>query len=384
MKTLNCPLFVLTLASCLWLSIPVAPAWADRDIVYSARYFYPPHDRRISHYHIYRINPDGTGRIALTHGNRGDYSPVWSPDGKHVMFLRAYTKDNAWIRSLCVVAAEGGKVKTLLEPARREIGEYGWSPDGRWLAYALPGEQPDSGYYSPSSQVVLINVKTGRRRKIPSAAAFVWSANAKRLIAWLRFSEGDLRMRVIEPDSGKTTLLGTRLYDPVWLDNRTWIGIEENAHNPTLKVVGIDGKAKQIIQPRLPAANNADEYQTATLLASILDDPYHVALGFKYGRTAYEWFTIDLHTRIAARLSISDKLTWSPDRKWFCGAPERALAPYGAGREFVAPLYLYNSSGKRLRNLTPGIVYTEGADWRRQPGRQNRPRTMMLSKFAGS
>ena len=112
--------------------------------------------------------------------------------------------------------------------------------------------------------------------------------------------------------------------------------------------------------------------QTASSLEPIPDDPHHVALGFKYGRTASEWLIIDLQTQSATRLPVSDHLTWSPDRKWFCGAPERALAPYGRGEEFVAPLNLYSSSGQRVRNLTPGTVYTEGADWRRPEQNQNK------------
>jgi hypothetical protein len=363
-----------------WLFIVATSAHADRDLVYSARYFYPPGDRRISHYHIYRINPDGTGRIVLTQGNRDDYSPVWSPDGKQVMFLRVYgyVEGHDWIRSLCVVGANGGKVKMLLKPAYGEISQFGWSPDGRWLAYALARQQSGEGYYLPSSQVVVINVKTGRKLKLPAAASFDWSPNSHRLLVWLLFSEGDLHTRIIEPASDKITRIGTQWYNPFWLDNRTVIGVDVKAPTPTLKVFGTDGREQRTVQPRLPAANNTYEFQTASLLEPIPDDPHHVALGFKYGRTAYEWFIIDLQTQSATRLPISDNLTWSPDKKWFCGAPERDLAPLGSGREFVAPLYLYTSSGKRVRNLTPGTVFTERADWRRPQQHQRQESALAL------
>jgi hypothetical protein len=340
-------------------------AHADRDIVYAARYFYPPGDRRISHYHVYRINPDGTGRTVLTDGKRDDYQPIWSPDGKQVMFLRAYYKGDAWMRSLCVLGAQGGRVKMLLPFARREIEQYGWSPDGRWIAYALPKQRPEGGYYLPLSQVVLQNVKTGKTLKIPSAASFAWSSDSKRLLAWLRFSSDDLHERIVEPDSGKTTSLGTQCYDPFWLDNRTLIGTEVKAQKPSLKKFGVDGKEQETILPRLPKTNDVYEFESATWLQPIPGDTLSVALGFKYGRTAYTWWRVDLQTKATTQLPICDHLAWSPDRRWFCGAPERELAPYGQGNEFVAPLYLYVSSGKRLRNLTPGMVYTEGADWRK-------------------
>jgi len=37
-------------------------AHADRDILYAARYYAPPGSHRTSHFHLYRINPDGTGK----------------------------------------------------------------------------------------------------------------------------------------------------------------------------------------------------------------------------------------------------------------------------------------------------------------------------------
>src|SRR5689334_7592885 len=39
--------------------------------------------------HIYVTNPDGTDQRPLTGDeNATDYLPVWSPDGKHIVFVR--------------------------------------------------------------------------------------------------------------------------------------------------------------------------------------------------------------------------------------------------------------------------------------------------------
>lgn len=37
---------------------------------------------------IYTINPDGSGLINLTNGTGYNYSPVWSPDGRKIAFIR--------------------------------------------------------------------------------------------------------------------------------------------------------------------------------------------------------------------------------------------------------------------------------------------------------
>src|SRR5262249_42059365 len=39
--------------------------------------------------HIYVVNPDGSGQTQLTSDdNTPDYLPLWSPDGKHIVFVR--------------------------------------------------------------------------------------------------------------------------------------------------------------------------------------------------------------------------------------------------------------------------------------------------------
>ena len=63
---------------------------ADRDIVYAARYYAPPGSHRTSHFHLYRISPDGTGKTQLTFGSNDEDEPRWSPDKKHILFVQEY------------------------------------------------------------------------------------------------------------------------------------------------------------------------------------------------------------------------------------------------------------------------------------------------------
>src|SRR5262245_28691888 len=112
------------------------PARADRDIVYSARYYYPSGRHQTSRLHLYRIHPDGTGRRQLTRGDADDYAPFWSPDGRQILFQRSHGGGR---HDLCVVKAGGGHIRTLfsLRPDIRYM-DYGWSPNGRWIAYTQP------------------------------------------------------------------------------------------------------------------------------------------------------------------------------------------------------------------------------------------------------
>lgn len=77
MKT--CWLVVLLL--CLSCTV-----YADRDIVYAARCYAPPGSHQTSRFHLYRINPDGTGQTQLTFGP-DEECPHWSADGKQITFV---------------------------------------------------------------------------------------------------------------------------------------------------------------------------------------------------------------------------------------------------------------------------------------------------------
>src|SRR5437763_15606758 len=83
---------MLRLAAIVCMVFYVIPARADHDIVYSARCYYPADDGRMSHFHLYRINPDGSGRVQLTRGSYDDLEPQWSPNGQSVLFMRTGKK----------------------------------------------------------------------------------------------------------------------------------------------------------------------------------------------------------------------------------------------------------------------------------------------------
>ena len=138
-------------------------ARADRDIVYSARYYAPPGSHHTSHFHIYRINPDGTGRMQLTFGTLGDYdyAPKWSADGRQVTYIER--SSTSVFDKLCEIDASGGNrrvLKTLDFDRNRE----------RLFASGYHLQNDEGDYGKVPDRHILINLKTGRRLTLPVPA----------------------------------------------------------------------------------------------------------------------------------------------------------------------------------------------------------------------
>jgi len=92
---------------------------------------------------IFRVNLDGSGLHRLTSGSRDTY-PVWSPDGRHIAFIRIYKTQ--W--RLYVMSASGaGQTRLRLAPP---AGRPTWTRDSKSILI------PDSG------SVTKVDARTGR------------------------------------------------------------------------------------------------------------------------------------------------------------------------------------------------------------------------------
>jgi dipeptidyl aminopeptidase/acylaminoacyl peptidase len=84
---------------------------------------------------------DADGRNLKRLDKLNGVNPVWSQDGKRLLFTRLGKDLEA---SLCVADADGTKVRSLLKRNDYEMVTGAWSPDGKRLAYAVPVPRDDS------------------------------------------------------------------------------------------------------------------------------------------------------------------------------------------------------------------------------------------------
>jgi Tol biopolymer transport system component len=80
---------------------------------------------------IYVINPDGSGRHALTHNDYEERGPSWSPDGTRIAFSARIDGPDF---EICVMNADGSGIQQL---TYNDVGDLtpSWSPDGTQIAF---------------------------------------------------------------------------------------------------------------------------------------------------------------------------------------------------------------------------------------------------------
>jgi tricorn protease len=84
---------------------------------------------------------EGGPEKVLTHFDHGYfYAPRWSPGGERLAF-----SDNE--HRLWWIPVAGGEPVQVARDSYSEVHDYSWSPDGRWLAYSLTGENQQSGVW---------------------------------------------------------------------------------------------------------------------------------------------------------------------------------------------------------------------------------------------
>src|SRR6266542_2892539 len=91
---------------------------------------------------LYAVNPDGTGVSDLTNTLAAESDPVWSPDGKKVVFTRTEitgSEGQALVESsgLYVMNGEGSGLRRIYDCGtdRCRVRHPAWSPDGSRLAF---------------------------------------------------------------------------------------------------------------------------------------------------------------------------------------------------------------------------------------------------------
>jgi Tol biopolymer transport system component len=104
---------------------------------------------------VYAQRLDASEPVRLGKDIADERSPVWSPDGRQIAFLREIAPDRTAIFTRPLVGAGERK---WVEFGRGATPRLDWSPDGKWFAFAEPAVA------GRNSSVVLMSLATGEKR----------------------------------------------------------------------------------------------------------------------------------------------------------------------------------------------------------------------------
>ncbi len=353
-------------------------SFADGDLVYSARYYLPPGSKGTSHFHLYRINPDGTGKRQITFGKYNDDNPQWSPDGKQVLFTRA--TPGADRQYVCLISARGGPVTRLLNITKYSWPQCAWSPDNQEIAVSD----------SESPLVDILDLKTHKQNHLRGCDNFCWSPDGK----WYYLDDGaphfasrQLHVSQRSRDSFIGDTKELQIQTAVWAGNQAVVGIDSKSESKQvyLAALSVNGAKKQRVLCRWPNIFKSplSEYypENDPYIDSInagarsllpwprnnRDIVYVQDVGTSGTSPDYDYWRADTITGKMTKITDGQFLAWAPDGQRFCTSPAHGGMDYGkTGKSlYVASLEIGSVKTDKLKEIVTGLVWVTGADWRR-------------------
>jgi Tol biopolymer transport system component len=111
------------------------------------------------------FNPEtGTDEYITRNETAEDVQPVYSPNGKWIVFARKYLTSSQWTpgRQIWIIRSDGNNSNALTNSADNNHLGFSWSPDGKYIAYL----RFNTASYNQSREVWLMDSKTGITQKI--------------------------------------------------------------------------------------------------------------------------------------------------------------------------------------------------------------------------
>src|SRR5262245_42101139 len=156
---------------------------------------------------IYKMNADGGERMRLTSGPT-DFSPVWSPDGTQIAFVRYSDYSGPSQRGeILVMNADGSNQRSLTPPGECDYAPA-WSPDGAQLVFTRDEGEPRV------LQIFTVNADGSNQRRLTYTAdnndSPSWSPDGTK-IAW----ENRFGLVVMNADGSDQKMIG-RIHSFAW------------------------------------------------------------------------------------------------------------------------------------------------------------------------
>jgi Tol biopolymer transport system component len=125
---------------------------------------------------MWRAGFNGSNRVQLTSSSAYPVNPHWSPDRTRILFFAGSYANS---KDAYVVPAQGGHSEKI--PAKTEINDPTWSPDGKRILYATTGLEQMT-----QSEIEIMDLGTHQTTTVPGSAGRWsprWSPDGKFIAA---------------------------------------------------------------------------------------------------------------------------------------------------------------------------------------------------------
>nr|HID13872.1 serine/threonine-protein kinase [Anaerolineae bacterium] len=149
---------------------------------------------------IYVANADGSGRICVACQTCDEAEPVWSPDGRYIV----YQADCGGSYDIWIVSSSGGNPTQLTRTSGTDEREPDWSPDGSQIAFRASPVDSDR---NADGDLRVMNADGSNAYSLDiQGRSPVWSPDGRR-ITFMSERSGSWEVYVYDFQSGATNRL---------------------------------------------------------------------------------------------------------------------------------------------------------------------------------
>jgi Periplasmic component of the Tol biopolymer transport system len=365
---------MLTRLLALLFLVSTGSVRTDRDIVFSGQFYrWSSHYYRdkgggkperalddVGAYHVFRINPDGTGLTRITKGKLDDRRPQWSTDGRHIHFVRSRyfnSPEQIWRCDADGRHARCVGVLHAIDPRRR----LEWSHDENFVA-AIDGDG-----------LSLLNTSDGTRRRFSDVIDFAWSPGSRRLFLVRAKVDHALSCSVLDVHTMREKAVTNILLNPTWFRSDRVFGDLPPKSMDTDEVDAVaelDANGREVSSVRIKGLAGNGDWGYGHIRDWYPLDPIGSlwAMQSLHGMSDGDHYRTYLaHSSTGALRDLGEVslVAAAPNGKSILVAAREWIGPYKHGGRRCGSLEILSLATGKRKPLTTKLVSIAGGDWRK-------------------